>query len=98
MAYIVHFLILEFEGWCNKMSTDKPHFHFWYLTLLLQLDILTFIRSVREGNFSLYLSSLAKLIPWFFAMNHINYARWLPVHLRDMMLLPILSPSTEVKF
>ena len=31
-------------------------------------------------------------------MNHINYARWLPVHLRDMMLLPILSPSTEGKF
>ena len=91
-------VILEFEGWCDKMSTDKPHFHFWYLTLLLQLDILTFIRSVREGNFSLYLSSLAKLIPWFFVMNHINYARWLPVHLRDMMLLPILSPSTEVKF
>ena len=91
-------VILDFESWCDKMSTDKPHFHFWYLTLLLQLDILTFIRSVREGNFSLYLFSLAKLIPWFFAMNHTNYARWLPVHLRDMKLLPILSPSTESKF
>ena len=91
-------VILDFESWCDKMSTDKPHFHFWYLTLLLQLDILTFIRSVREGNFSLYLFSLAKLIPCFFAMNHINYARWLPVHLRDMKLLPILSPSTESKF
>ena len=27
-----------------------------------------------------------------------NFARWLPVHLRDMNLLHILSPSIEAKF
>ena len=57
--------ISDFESWCDRMSTEKPHFQFWYLTLLLELDIFTFIRSIREGNFSLYLSSLAKRIPCF---------------------------------
>ena len=38
------------------------------------------------------------LIPWFFALNHTHYARWFPVHLRDIKLLPALSPSTEAKF
>ena len=58
----------------------------------------TIVRSVREGNFTLYLASLAKSIPWFFAMNHTNFTRWLPVQLRDMKLLHALSPSTEAKF
>ena len=43
--------ILDFESWCAKMSTDRPQFQFWYLTLLLELNVLTFIRSIREGNF-----------------------------------------------
>ena len=65
---------------------------------MLELNILSFVRSVREGIFTVYLAKLAKLISWFFAMNHTNFARWLPVHLRDMKLLHILSPSTEAKF
>ena len=28
-------------------------------------------------------------------MNHTNFTRWLPVHLRDMKLLHVLSPRTE---
>ena len=31
-------------------------------------------------------------------MNHTIFTRWLPVHLRDMKLLHVLSPSTEAKF
>ena len=90
--------ISDFESWCDRMSTEKTHFQFWYLILLLELDIFTFIRSIREGNFSLYLASLAKLIPCYFAMNHINYARWLPLHVRDMKSSAVLSPSAEAKF
>ena len=31
-------------------------------------------------------------MPWFFALDHYNYARWVPVHLRDMESL-----STSIK-
>ena len=58
--------ISDFESWCDRMSTEKTHFQFWYQTLLLELGIFTFIRSIREGNFRLYLASLAKLIPCLF--------------------------------
>ena len=87
--------ILDFESWCAKMSTDRPQFQFWYLTLLLGLNVLTFIGPISEG---MYKASLEKLIPWFFALNHINYARWLPVHLRDLQMLPSLSPATKLNF
>ena len=28
------------------------------------------------------------MLPWFFALNHHNYARWLSVHWLDMRALP----------
>lgn len=31
---------------------------------------------------------LEALAPWFFVLDHTNYARWLPVHIRDMKALP----------
>ena len=57
------------------------------------LIILIFLRSLRKGNFDLYKDSLAMLIPWFFALDHPNYARWLPIHVRDMMALDRIAPS-----
>lgn len=32
----------------------------------------------------MYLDALTELVPCFFALDHTNYARWIPVHLRDM--------------
>lgn len=36
----------------------------------------------------MYVDVLDKLIPLLFALDHVNYAQWLPVHLRDMRSLP----------
>ena len=30
------------------------------------------------------MESLKALVPWFFALDHHNYARWIPIHIRDM--------------
>ena len=34
----------------------------------------------------------------FFALDHINYARWLPVHLRDMFALEQIYPEVYTEF
>ena len=57
-----------------------------------------FIRSIREGNFQLYVQALAKIIPWFFALDHTHYARWTPVHLHDMISLEQSHPSIYAEF
>ena len=36
-----------------------------------------FTRSVRTGDLDLYISCLPEITNIFFAMNHLNYARWL---------------------
>ncbi|CAG2225317.1 unnamed protein product [Mytilus edulis] len=89
---------LEFEDWCLERSKESPHFKFWYTTLRFELTVLIFIRSIREANFSLYIEALSKIIPWFFALDHTNYSRWLPIHLRDMVQLPKTNPETHRAF
>lgn len=38
------------------------------------------------------------MVPWFFSPDHTNYARWLPIHLRDMYRLNDLAPDVSVQF
>ena len=59
----------------------------------MELLLLRFVRSLRAGDFNLYISCLDEMIPWFFAIDHGNYARWLPVHLQDMKCLYMTNPN-----
>ncbi|KAK6169757.1 hypothetical protein SNE40_020746 [Patella caerulea] len=91
-------LPLVFETWCAAQKTLHPMFHYWDTVLELELCMLSFVRSLREGNFDLYKKSLTKLAPWFFALDHTNYARWIPVHLRDMCELVTKHPAVDEAF
>ena len=88
----------DFKAWESKRTNECPQFQFWSITLNFQLSILMFVRSIREGNFKLYIQTLKQPIPWFFALDHINYARWLPVHLRDIVSLPEKNPELLNEF
>lgn len=89
---------LEFTEWHNVMSAEQPQFLYWTRVLLLELCILEIVRSLREGDFSLYVQSLLKLMPWVFALDHVNYSRWLSVHIRDMLSLPTTHPNVFQQF
>ena len=43
----------------------------------LELCLLVFVRYQRKSSFSMYLDALTELVPWFFALDHTNYARWI---------------------
>lgn len=88
----------DLEDWCTERVQASPQFHFWWIILQLELTVLIYVRSVREGNFLLYIDALSKIVPWFFALGHTNYARWIPVHLRDMVTLATKHPSVYTQF
>ena len=75
-----------------------PQFKFWSSILSLELLVFCFVRAYRESDFQLYRETLSELIPFFFALDHINYARWLPVHLRDMLALEQMHPGVYTEF
>ena len=76
------------EAWRLQMIAKSPTFMFWDLILRYETLILIFVRAHRERNFHLYVNVLEELALLFFALDHVNYARWLPVHIRDMKSLP----------
>ncbi len=79
---------LSEAAWRNDMLKKSPTFMFWDLVLRYETLILIFVRAHREKNFSLYVQVLEELTPLFFALDHVNYSRWMPVHIRDMKHLP----------
>lgn len=89
---------LNFEDWCEKRRLESPQFAFWSLILAMELTILALIRSFREADFVSYREALSELIPYFFANNNINYARWLPIHLRGMMSIEQLHLEVAREF
>ena len=55
-----------------------------------------FVRSLRDDNFPL--SSSNELCSWFHALEHTNYARWLPVHVGDTVQLAQQYPEVHAEF
>ncbi len=53
----------------------------------LEKLILTFVRAHRERDFNLYVQNLELIVGFFFALDHYNYARWVPIHINDMKSL-----------
>jgi hypothetical protein len=75
-------------AWIEAMNRRSPTFLYWDMIRRYERLILIFVRAHRERNFSLYVQVLEKLCPIFFALDHPNYARWAPIHVRDMKSLP----------
>ena len=50
------------------------------------------------GNWSGTLDAIDDLCPYFFALGHTNYSRWVPVFLRDMAQLPHCHPAVHANF
>ena len=103
-AYDIHYVdaigdghpFPDFDEWCS--SKESPQFRYWYMIMKMELTIFSLIRSFREANFELYCQSLSELLPYFFANNNVNYARWLPIHLRDMLTLHKTHPQIKAEF
>jgi hypothetical protein len=82
---------LLFADWCSAQCEEVPQFLYWYKGLQLELIAFTFLHAVRTGNFPLYKEAITEVIPLCFMFNHTHYARWLSVHLHDLLSLPDLQ-------
>lgn len=89
---------MSVEDWCSQRSASCPQICFWSIIIKLEIQLMIFIRSIREANFLLYVDALSTIAPWFFALDHPNYARWISVHLRDMSTLKYTHPNIYSQF
>ena len=89
----IHDLLTKLEIFTESKCKSCPTFAFWNSYLELVEILLLFIRATREGNWSLHLSSVRDMIPWYFAYDRVNYARYMPVYWMEMMNLDRSHPE-----
>ena len=85
--------ILPMNEWKAERRSKHPQFMYWDIVMQMELILCIFVRSIRIGHFKLYIESLQAMMPWVFALDHGHYARWMPVHIHDMLKLENLHPD-----
>ena len=68
-------------------------FKYWYSIMRFQMTTLMLVRGFRENNLSLHLGCLKEAVPLCFALDHIQYSRWLSVFIHDLELLRFENPD-----
>ena len=77
---------------CGSLSA------FWVSYLDLVEIMLGLLRSSREGNWHLHLYTIRSMIPWCFAYDRQNYAKYLSVYHSQMTALPEEHPQIYTHF
>lgn len=75
------------------MTAESYPFRYWDTTHRLEMLLLKFVRSIRMSDFQLYIESLPEIVPWCFIVDNLYIARWLSVHIRDMLALEKTQPD-----
>ena len=68
---------------------------FWESYISLFELLLHFIRASRTGNWELHKTCLQQMLPWMFAYDHTNYARYMTIYLWDMLQLQMTHLDIE---
>ena len=89
---------LKFKDWSYHRGEDIPQFQYWSIVLELELLLHIYVCSLRAASLNMYLDALTELAGWFHALDQTNYARWIPVHLKDMAELPERHPEIARMF
>ena len=97
-AIVAIFPIRVFSDWCKDQAAKIPQFKFWNMTRKFELLILILVRTFQQSDFRLYTAALMAITPLMFALDRTNYARWLPIHIRDMGELPTKQPHVYKEF
>ena len=84
--------------WLDEKSKSNQMCFYWKLIIDFQINILLFVRSIRQGNFTLYRNTLFNMLKWYFALDKYNYARWATVYWFDMASLHFTCPDVYPEF
>ena len=68
-------------------------FLFWDNYLSMVELLLNYIAAERISNFSVHIESFCQMLPWDFAYDHTNYARWGSLYCSEMLHLPNYNPE-----
>lgn len=90
-------VILRFEEFLSHLRTSHGQLAAFWMSFVDLVDMLLgLIRASREGNWPLHLASIRSFIPWCFAYDKQNYARYTSVYYSQMTQLAETHPEVHV--
>ena len=96
-ASCIRVLIL-FQEYLGAIGNDNPLTAFWTSYLDMAEITLGLLHAAREGDWLLHLASIRAMIPWCFAYDKLNYARFLSYYYATMSRLTIDHPEVHQQF
>jgi hypothetical protein len=91
-------VVSVFNEFKEESRAKLKLFAFWEEYGTMVNILLQFIKAERTGDWNLHLAATANMLPYFFAMDRQNYARWLPVYLAEMNQLYDKHPEVHQQF
>ena len=79
--------------WLRQILKDNTSFLYGKCVIDLQITVLLYVRSIREGNFKLHVEVLYKLLSWYFINDHYNCARRFTIHWFDLYTIETKFPD-----
>ena len=96
LASLIHLSILSFQKqstikdsatWKTAQRSHSVNAEYWFTEIEMEALYFMFIKSVCIGDFDTFLECLKAILPWFSALNHTQYSRWMPVFIQDFSTL-----------
>ena len=91
-------LVAAFQAHRKQRCSQNPNYALWNSFIEMVEILRLFVRGTREGNFELHLASVRSMLPWFFAYDRQNYARFLTIYWFEMMQLETTHPEIYASF
>ena len=94
----IHILDL-FVVYQNVLCQNHGQLAQFWMTYIDMVEILLgLLWADREGDWNLHLACIRRVIPWCFALDKVNYARYLPVYYAQMTQLDKACPGLYQHF
>lgn len=91
-------LLQLFQEYLGSLRKGHKLAGFWMSYLDMAEIMLGLLRAAREGDWMLHVASIQAMIPWCFAYDKLNYARFLPYYFATMSRLPVDHPEVYQHF
>ncbi|KAG5867406.1 hypothetical protein JTB14_014971 [Gonioctena quinquepunctata] len=75
----------QFEAQLKQLESNGPTAKLWLQYHRMVTLVKHFIEAERSGNWDLHLSTVSKMIPFFHAIGHFNYACCSQLYVQDML-------------
>ena len=72
---------MKLKDWKQQLPFKFLTTVFWFPLVEIEPLLMMHVRSIRKGNFNLFVSCLRDIIPCMFALDHLHYARRLAFHI-----------------